>query len=182
MEKHLVCKDADYSTSKVSKQKTLKSLLIQLHDENPGLTKSNFDFTDQTELIAVQHDAQHFIFGCGTDVEGEAALQISIFLLTDLKPNEILKRYREEEDAEDLLNHALNKFYSLKSLEKIKTIFKLFWHFIVCISIKATTRNRFPFTKTHEYLDWTVADICKEYNIKPYIGSILEVVKMLKAL
>jgi hypothetical protein len=138
------------------------------YDENPGLTRSNFDFTDQTELIAVQHDAQHFIFGCGTDVEGEAALQISIFLLTDLKPNEILKRYREEEDAEDLLNHALNEFYSLRFLKKIKTIFKLFWHFIVCISIKATTRSRFPFTKTHEYLDWTVVYIRKKYNIKPF--------------
>jgi hypothetical protein len=34
MEKHLVCKDADDFTSKVSKQKTLKSLLIQLYDRH----------------------------------------------------------------------------------------------------------------------------------------------------
>lgn len=160
---------------------TLKTLLNQMYDNNPGLIRAKYDFDDPVDLIGVQHDAQHFIFGCGTDIEGELALQISIFLLSDLKPSEIVKLYAQEEDADKFVDGAIKAFLSLKLLAKIKTIFMLLRHLIVCLWIKMTTRNRFPFHKTHEYLEWTVADIRKKHNIKPYIGNVLEVGEMLKA-
>jgi hypothetical protein len=160
---------------------TLKTLLNQMYDNNPGLTKAKYDFDDPVDLLLVQHDSQHFIFGCGTDIGGELALQISIFLLSDAKPKELVKMYTQDEGADDFINGGITSFLSLKCFVKITTIFMLLKHFIVCLWIKITTRSRFPFNKTHEYLDWTVVDIRKRYNIKPYVGSILEVVKMLKA-
>jgi hypothetical protein len=154
---------------------TLKTQLIQMYDQNTGLTRSKFDFNDPVDLLLTQHDSQHFIFGCGTDSEGEIALQISIFLLTDLSPMQIFKMYTAEEEeetgelvAKSALDGLFNTFGRLKFLDKIKTIFRLIGHFATCLWIKITTRQRFPFLKTHEYLDWTVVDIQKKFNIKPY--------------
>jgi hypothetical protein len=157
---------------------TLKDNLIKMYDNNPGLTRSKFDFNDPSELLLTQHDSQHFIFGCGTDAEGEMALQISIFLLSDLSPAEIFKMYTAEEEVEtgelvakSALDDLFKTFGKLKFLDKIKTIFRLIGHFLSCLWIKITTRQRFPFLKTHEFLDWEVKDIQKKFHIKPYIQS-----------
>jgi hypothetical protein len=155
---------------------TLKDNLNQMYDNNPGLTRSKYNFDDPLDLLLVQHDSQHFIFGCGTDSEGEIALQISIFLLTDLSPLQIFKMYTKEEkdtnvklEAKAALNGLFQTFGKLSFGDKIKTIFRLIGHFFNCLWIKIATRQRFPFTKTHEYLDWTIPDIRKKFNIKPYI-------------
>lgn len=161
---------------------TLKTLLNQMYDNNSGLIRAKYDFDDPVDLLGVQHDAQHFIFGCGTDIEGELALQISIFLLSDVKPSELVKLYTKDEDVDKFVDGGIKAFLSLKLFVKIKTIFMLLRHLIVCLWIKMKTRSRFPFHKTHEYLEWTVADIRKKYNIKPYIRSISEVAKRLKAM
>lgn len=161
---------------------TLKTLLNQMYDNNSGLTRAKYDFDDPVDVLLVQHDSQHFIFGCGTDIEGELALQISIFLLSDVKPGELVKMYTQDEGADEFIRGGIKSFLSLKLFVKVKTIFMLSKYLIVCLWIKMTTRSRFPFKKTHEYLEWTVADIRKKYNIKPYIGSVLEVAKMLKAM
>jgi hypothetical protein len=153
-----------------------------MYDNNPGLIRAKYDFDDPVDLLLVQHDSQHFIFGCGTDIGGELALQISIFLLSDANPSELVKMYTQDEGADDFINGGIKAFLSLKLFVKIKTIFMLLKHFVVCLWIKITTRRRLPFNKTHKYLDWTVVDIRKEYNINPYISSVLEVVKMLNAM
>jgi hypothetical protein len=157
---------------------TLKQQLIQMYDSNPGLTRSKFDFDDQMDLLLTQHDAQHFIFGCGTDSEGEIALQISIFLLSDLSPFQIFKMYTADNDpdtdelvASSALDGLFKEFGKLKFLDKIKILFRMIGHFFACLWIKITTRQRFPFLHTHEYLDWTVEDIQKKFNIKPYIQN-----------
>jgi hypothetical protein len=154
---------------------TLKQQLNQMYESNPGLTPSKYDFNDPLDLLLTQHDAQHFIFGCGTDVEGEIALQISIFLLTDHSPVQIFKMYTKEEkntnvklEAKEALDGLFQTFGELSFIDRIKTIFRMIGHFLSCLWIKITTRNRFPFTQTHEYLDWTVADIRTKFNIKPY--------------
>jgi hypothetical protein len=155
---------------------SLKTLLNQMYDSNPGLTRSKYDFDDPLDLLLVQHDSQHFIFGCGTDSEGEIALQISIFLLTDLSPMQIFRMYTKEEkntnvklEAKESLDGLFQTFAKLEFFEKFKTIFRLIGHFFSCLWIKISTRQRFPFTKTHEYLDWTILDIRQKFNIKPFI-------------
>jgi hypothetical protein len=154
---------------------TLKSKLNQMYDSDPGLTRSKYDFDDPLDLLLVQHDSQHFIFGCGTDAEGEIALQISIFLLTDLSPIQIFKMYTKEEpeansnlEAKSALDGLFQTFGNLNFFEKITATLRLIGHICTCLWIKITTRNRFPFLKTHEYLDWEVDDIRYKFNIKPY--------------
>jgi hypothetical protein len=160
---------------------TLKTLLDRMYENNPSLTRAKYDFDDPVDLLLVQHDAQHFIFGCGTDIEGELSLQISIFLLSDAKPGNLIKIYTQDEGADDFIEGGIKSFLSLTPIDKIKTMFMLLKHFIVCLWVKITTRTRFPFKETHKYLEWTVIDIRKKYNIKPYIYSISELAKLLNA-
>lgn len=163
----------------MNSKQSLKTLLNQMYDSNPGLTRSKYNFDDPAELLLTQHDAQHFIFGCGTDAAGEYALQISIFLLTDLSPVQIYKMYTKKEmnsnvdlEAKAALNGLFAEFGKLSFSGKIKTILRLIGHFWSCLWIKITTRQRFPFTHTHDYLDWTVEDIRNKFNIKPFQTSI----------
>jgi hypothetical protein len=161
---------------------TLKTLLDRMYENNSSLTKAKYDFDDPVDVLLIQHDAQHFIFGCGTDIEGELSLQVSIFLLSDAKPSNLIKIYTQDEGADDFIDEGIKSFLSLTLISKVKTIFMLLKHFIGCLWIKITTRTRFPFNETHKYLEWTVIDIRKKYNIKPYISSVSELAKKLNAM
>jgi hypothetical protein len=160
---------------------TLKTLLDRMYDNNPGLTRAKYDFDDPLDLLLVQHDAQHFIFGCGTDIGGELLLQISVFLLSDVKPSDLIKLYTRDEGADDAANEGIRAFLALKLDTKIKTVFMVLKHLMVCLWIKLTTRSRFPFDKTHNYLGWTVTDIRRKYNIQPCIRSVSELAKVMNA-
>jgi hypothetical protein len=145
---------------------TIKSNLDQLYINNPGLAKPDFTNLVGEELIALQHDSQHVIFGCKTDFEGESALQISIMLLSDLSPVEIYKMYTAEpETAKEYFDELMRYGKMMPLNDKIKTFFRLVAHFGKCLWIKTTTTTRFPFTKTHEFLTCKLDDIRKEYNI-----------------
>jgi ABC-type Fe2+-enterobactin transport system substrate-binding protein len=149
---------------------TLISNLDQLYINNPGLAKPDFTNLTGEELIALQHDSQHVIFGCKTDVEGETALQISIFLLSDLTPVQIYKMYTsgQEELAKEYFDELMTHARSLTLINKFKITLRLIAHFAKCLWTKLTTSSRFPFTRTHEFLTWKVQDIRNSYKIQSY--------------
>jgi hypothetical protein len=148
---------------------TIKNLLNQMYDSNPGLTRAKYDFSDPDDVLLIQHDAQHFIFGCDTSIQGELALQISVFLLSDASFQQLIAMYTSgESDYMSFVNGGIKSFKELGFFGGIKTICILIGHFVSCLWIKITTRQRFSFTKTHEYLEWTVADIRSKFNIKPF--------------
>ena len=160
----------------------LKNCLQNMYDSNPGLYQPRYrlddpkeeevleQFTDERTLV--QHDAQHFVFGCGTDIEGELALQINVFLLTDMKWKTILATYNDGLGAGEAAIEGLKAFIKLGLLRAILAILKLISHFILTTSKRlkfmTSKQDLFPFSQTHKMLNLTIDEIRETYKIKPY--------------
>ncbi len=158
----------------------LKDCLQNMYDSNLGLYQPKYRLDDSRELevlettsderTLIQHDAQYFVFGCGTDIEGKLALQINVFLLTNMK--KFFDTYNDGLGAGEAAIEGLKAFVKLGVIGAILAILKLILHLILTILKRLkfiiTRQTLFPFSQTHKILDLTVDEIRSKYNIKPY--------------
>lgn len=161
----------------------LKNCLQGMYDGNPGLNQPKFKMNDPKEVLLlsndplerllVQHDSQHFIFGSGTDIEGELALQITVFFLSNKRWSEILTEYYNVDGGVGpYAAEGVSAYQRLGFLKGMYAILCLIAHFFKTISKRLlftiTGQELFPFSQTHKMLDLTLDDIRFKYNIKPY--------------
>ena len=160
----------------------LKKCLQNIYDSNPNLYQPKYRLDNPKEIqllennnderTLIQHDSQHFVFGCGTHIEGELALQINVLFLADMKWRTILATYNDGLGADEAVKDGIKAFVKLGLLGAIVRIFRLIVHLILTIfkRFKFILRKRklFPFSKTHQMLNMTIDQIRTEYDIKPY--------------
>jgi hypothetical protein len=150
---------------------TLRTELDLMYKANPTLTLPkyyNSHLDDPLEMLTLQHDSQHIVFGCGTGIEDELALQIYLMLLSDLSPIEVIKIYGVEPNVDDFVNGGIKTFLALQFKDKIGMFIRLPTLIVKCLFKRMTSSTRFGFNSIHEYLDWEVVDIRKHFEITPY--------------
>ena len=160
----------------------LKDCLQNMYDSNAELYQPKFRLSDPRQAkvmeedhnnkTLIQHDAQHFIFGCGTDAEGELALQINVFLLTDMKWSTIMSTYTKEPGAGDALKDAIKAYMKLGIFGVLSASTRSIAHITITVlkrlKFNLTGQTLFPFSQTHKMLNMTIDEIRAKYNIKPY--------------
>lgn len=149
---------------------TARSCLESLYRENPSLAKPKNDPTDPTDVLLISHDAHHFIFGCGTDIEGEFALQVMLATMGDHSISALAELYNRNPSEADagIRTSAVAEFGELPFGAKASVVIRLLRLVGHGLWFRLTRRERFPILGTVSLLDIPLEAVRARYGIIPY--------------
>jgi len=106
----------------------------------------------------LSHDIAHILFGCDISLHGEGTVKLWTIYGTPLGFWNHIKAYNKANA------YALPKPYNF--MHVANNIFKLLFAILVVIYRAMSMTKRWPWHKFEPYLDVSISEIRKEFNIK----------------
>jgi ubiquinone biosynthesis protein Coq4 len=148
----------DFYAEKVNNLTLAKALEIH-YSLNPQFTYWNKYNSDIAKKLVKAHDIAHIVFGCDTTLLGEMRVQLwTKFGVKSFSLKETLKYARDKESRVLIMNpigyYAMLIFFikHLSEAGKVKKQAKIFY-------------KKWEYFEEDKYMDKTISEIRKEYNI-----------------
>ncbi len=142
----------------MEKDTTLREAFGKFHRKNSQVI-SDTEVLNDTEKFFNCHDIAHVVFGCDTTLRGEGIVKLWTIFGTTLGFADHIKEYDEASAFE------LFKKYSLKHI--LVNIAKLIIVAPVVIIRAYKMKKKWPWSSYDKYLDISIYQIRKEFNIVP---------------
>jgi ubiquinone biosynthesis protein Coq4 len=138
---------------------TLRQGLEKFYKENKShLSHNNEGISIEVKTFFVSHDIAHVLFGCDISLYGEGSVKIWTIFGTTLGFWKHIKAYKKANAYE------LSKNFSLSYI--LSNILKLLISIPVLIIRSRKMNKPWPWNEHEPYLDTSISEIRKEFNIK----------------
>jgi len=138
---------------------TLRQGLEKFYEEYRGhLSHNNEGIPSEVKTFFKSHDIAHVLFGCDISLYGEGSVKIWTIFGTTLGFWQHIKAYNKASAFE------LSRNFSLSHV--VNNIFQFLFS-IPALIIRAKKMHKpWPWTEYESYLDTSITEIRKEFNIK----------------
>jgi hypothetical protein len=153
---------------------TLRQALDKYYAQNPDFYKPD-QFEDSYNKILFAHDACHIVFGCDTNVVGEAKLEVWTLFATNLDfktyyddyVSPLLAAGKNALNGDSVANEGFKEasriFLTLPNL--IQYVLASF-SFVKVFLMTRKVNPKWHYYNYHGHLDRSILDIRKEFNIQ----------------
>ena len=138
---------------------TLRQGLEKFYKEHQShLSHNNEGIPNEVKTFFISHDIAHVLFGCDISLYGEGSVKVWTIFGTTLGFWKHIRAYNKANAFE------LSRNFSLSHV--VSNIFK-FLISIPALIIRSKKMNKpWPWTEYEPYLDTSISEIRKEFNIK----------------
>jgi ubiquinone biosynthesis protein Coq4 len=141
---------------------TLQQALDKYYAQNPGFYKPN-EFEGNFKKVFFAHDAAHIVFGCDTNIAGEARLEVWTAFATNLRFKKYLDDYVAALTPEKEVLEGVLRLYTMKTF--IKYVLASF-SFIKVFFMAKKVNPKWDYYNYQGHLDRSILDIRQEFNIQ----------------
>jgi len=147
------------NTNKMESYITLRQGLEKFRNEyKDHLSHNKDDSSNEAKAFFESHDIAHVLFGCDITLYGEGAVKIWTIFGTTLG---FWKHIRGYQDANAF---ELSKNFTLVHI--VKNIFRFLFSIPIIIIRAKQMHKKWDWTEFEPYLDTSISEIRKEFNIK----------------
>ena len=139
---------------------TLREAFSEYHRKNSRIVSAT-EISNNSEIFFNCHDIAHVIFDCDTSLRGEGIVKLWTIFGTTLGFANHVKEYAEANAFE------LSRKYGMQHI--LATLPKVILVAPVVISRAHKMKRKWPWASYDEYLDISITEIRKEFNIVPIV-------------
>ncbi len=136
---------------------TLREGLNRHYEENVAILSERQVSSEAKEFLRC-HDVAHVVFGCNTSLFGEGILKLYTIFGTTLGFRKHLRAYAEAD--------AFGLFRQYSTLHVLQNVLRLSVNIPRAIYIARSMSRPWPWSDHSEYLDESIQEIRKEFNIR----------------
>ena len=137
---------------------TLKEALGKFHRKNSSII-SDTEILNDSEIFYNCHDIAHVVFDCDTSLRGEGIVKLWTIFGTTLGFVNHVKEYADANAFE------MFRKYSLRHI--LANVLKIIVVAPVVITRARKMKKKWPWASYEKYLDISINEIRKEFNIEP---------------
>ena len=137
---------------------TLREAFSEYHRKNSRIVSAT-EISNNSEIFFNCHDIAHVVFDCDTSLRGEGVVKLWTIFGTTLGFSLHVKEYAEANAFELFRKYRLR--HILASVPQVIIVSP------VVISRALKMKRKWPWVSYDEYLDISITEIRKEFNIVP---------------